>query len=125
MLREIIQLLTNDLDVDQFKNVPNNLGSLKSKVDKLGADKLASVPVDLSKVSDVVKNDIVKKDVYNAMIKVIKDKIHDITNLATNTIFDAKINEVKNQIPNIDNLATTTALIIAENKIPDHSKYIL
>ena len=117
--------MINDLDVDKFKNVPNNLGSLKSKVDKLGADKLASAPVDLSKLSDVVKNDIVKKDVYNAMIKVIKDKIHDITNLATNTIFDAKMNEVKNEIPNITNLATTTALIAVENKIPDHSKYIL
>ena len=34
---------------------------MKSKVDKLGIDKLALVPVDLSKVTDVVKHDFVKK----------------------------------------------------------------
>ena len=38
-----------------------NLSNLKSKVDKLDADKSVAVPVDLSKVSDVVKNDVVKK----------------------------------------------------------------
>ena len=37
------------------------LTSLKSKVDKLNVDKLVPVPVDLSKLSEVVKNDIVKK----------------------------------------------------------------
>ena len=35
--------------------------NLKSKVDKLDIGKLVSVPVDLSKLSDVVKNDVVKK----------------------------------------------------------------
>ena len=54
---------------------------MKSKVDKLDVDKL--VPVDLSKLSDVAKNANVKKDVYNAKIKNIKDKRPDITNLAT------------------------------------------
>ena len=38
---------------------------MKSNVDKLDVDKLVSVPVDLSKLSDVVKNDIVEKDVYS------------------------------------------------------------
>ena len=37
----------------------------KGKVGKLDADKLVPVPVDLSKLSDTVKNDDVKKDVYN------------------------------------------------------------
>ena len=36
-----------------------NLASLKSEVDKLDIDKV--VPVDLSKLSDVVRNDVVKK----------------------------------------------------------------
>ena len=36
-----------------------------------------SVPVDLSRVSDLVKNDVVKKDVYNSKIKNIEDKIPD------------------------------------------------
>ena len=38
-----------------------NLSSLKTEVDKLDVDKLATVPVDLSKLSTVVKNDVVKK----------------------------------------------------------------
>ena len=66
---------------------------MKSKVDKLDVDKL-SVLVDLSKLSDVVKYDVVKKDVYNAKIKNIEDKIPDTTNLATNTTLNTKINQV-------------------------------
>ena len=51
------------LDIDKLKNVPaNNLSNLKSKVDKLDVDKLVPVPTDLSKLIDVVKNDVVKKD---------------------------------------------------------------
>ena len=41
--------------------MPNNLDNLKTKVDKLDIDKLASVPIDLSKLSNVVKNEVVKK----------------------------------------------------------------
>ena len=39
-----------------------NLANLKTEVDKFGIDKLAPVPVDLIKLSDVVKNDVVKKN---------------------------------------------------------------
>ena len=63
---------------------------MKTKVDKLDVDELVPVPVDLSKLSDVVKNGVVKKDVYNAKIKNIENKIHDITNLATNIFLNAK-----------------------------------
>ena len=38
-----------------------NLASLKTEVDQLDIDKLVSVPVDLSQLSNVVKNDVVKK----------------------------------------------------------------
>ena len=68
---------------------------MKSIVDKWDIEKIEATPVDLSKLSDVVKNDVVKKDVYNAKIKNIEDKIHDITNLATNTCLNAKVNEIK------------------------------
>ena len=50
---------------------------MKSKVDKLDGDKLVPAPIDLSKLSDVVKNNDVKKDVYNAKIKNIDGKIPD------------------------------------------------
>ena len=39
-----------------------NLANLHSDVDKLDIDKLVPVPVDLSKLSNVVKNDVVKKN---------------------------------------------------------------
>ena len=45
-----------------------NLANLKTEVDKLDIDKLASVPVDLSKLSDVVKNDVVKKTVFDKLV---------------------------------------------------------
>ena len=38
-----------------------NLANSKTYVDKLYIDKLALVPVDLNKLSDVLKNDVVKK----------------------------------------------------------------
>ena len=68
---------------------------MTSKVDRLDVDKLVPVPVDLTKQSDVVKNDIVIKDVYNATVKNIEDNIPDITNLATKTTLSAKINKAK------------------------------
>ena len=74
------------LDIDKLKSVPSNLNNLKSKVDKLDIGKLETTAVDLSKLSNAVKNDVVKKDVYNAKVKNIEGKIPDITNLATKTI---------------------------------------
>ena len=64
----------SDVDNDKLKNIPTNLSNLKSKVDKIHVDKLVPVPVDLSKLSDIVKNDVVKKDVYNAKTKTIEIK---------------------------------------------------
>ena len=106
----------DELDIDKLKNVPSGLSSLKSKVDKLDIGKLETTPVDLSKVSNVVKNDVIKKTEYNAKIKNIKDKIRDITNVATKTTLNAIINEVKSKIYNITNLATNIALTAIENK---------
>ena len=56
------------------QNIPTSLSNLKRKVNKLDVDKLESVPVGLSKLSDVVKDDVVKKDLYNAKIKNIEVK---------------------------------------------------
>ena len=57
----IHQNLLETLDFDKLKNVLNDLSNLKSKVDKLYNDKLAPVSVDLSKLSNLVKNDDIKK----------------------------------------------------------------
>ena len=55
------------VDTSSFA-LKTNLANLKTEVDKLDIDKLVPVPVDLSKLSDVVKNDVVKKDVYNKLV---------------------------------------------------------
>ena len=50
-----------------------NLASLKTEVDKLDIDKLVPVPVDLSKLSDVVENHVVKKDVYDKLVAKVNN----------------------------------------------------
>ena len=60
------------LDIDKLKNIPTNIRNLKSKVDKLDIDELLPVLVDLSNLTDIVKNDSFKKDVYDAKIKILK-----------------------------------------------------
>ena len=54
------------IDASSFA-LKTNLASLKTKVDKLDFDKLAPLPVDLSKLSDVVKSDVVRKTVYDKL----------------------------------------------------------
>ena len=63
-----------DIDIDQLKNVPSNLSNLKSKVDKLDVHKLVPVAVDLSKLSDIIKNDVVKKFHIMLRSKILKIK---------------------------------------------------
>ena len=62
---------------------------------------------------------LLKKDVYNAKTKNIKDKISDIFNIATNASLNAKMNKAKDEILSSNNLATTAALTNVENKIPN------
>ena len=55
------------VDTSSFA-LKSNLASLKTEVDKLDFNKLVPVPVDLSKLSDVVKNDVAKKTVYDKLV---------------------------------------------------------
>ena len=55
------------VDVGSFA-LKSNLANLKTEVDKLDIDKLAPVPNDLAKLSNVVKNDVVKKTVYDKLV---------------------------------------------------------
>ena len=78
----------------------------------------------LSKLSDVVKYDVVKNVVYNAKTKNIEDKIPNITILATKASLYATINAVKVEIPSISSLATKAALNAVENEIPSVSNLV-
>ena len=108
-------------NIDKLKNAPSNLSNLKSKVDKVDVDKLVPVAVDLSKPSDALKHDVLKKDVYNTKIKIIEDKICGINNLATKASPNARKNEDKGKIPTNTNVVTTAAFTAVENKIPNTS----
>ena len=121
--------------------VKTNLASLKTKVDKLDIDKLAPVPVDLSKLSDVVKNDVVKKAVYDKLAAKVNNidtsefvlktkyqtektnlekKIPDVADFAKKT----KLTDLKDKIPNLGGLAAKSALTAVENKILDVSSLV-
>ena len=54
------------VDTSSFA-LKTNLANLETEADKLDIDKLVPIPVDLSKLSDVVKTDVVKKTVHNKL----------------------------------------------------------
>ena len=116
------------MDISYFAT-KTNLVCLKTKVDKIDIDKLKTVPVDLAKLSNFVKNDVVKKAEYNKLltkvdyidttdfvketkyekngsdfedkISKIDKKVPDISSLVKKTDFNSKISEVENEIPNV------------------------
>ena len=129
------------IDTSSFA-LKSNLASLKTKVDKLDIDKLAAVPADLNKLSNVVKNDVVKKTVYDKVVAKVNSidtstfvlktkydtdktelekKIPDKSGLVKKTDHDTKIREIEGKIPNVTNLATKTALTTVQKKIPSVS----
>ena len=60
------------VDVNSFA-LKSNLASLKTEVGKTDAEKLKTVPVDLAKLSNVVKNDVVKKTEYNKLVTKVNN----------------------------------------------------
>ena len=104
------------------------------------------VLVDLSKLSDAVKNDVVKKDVYDKLvakvnsidtsgfvlktkydtdISELENKTPDISGLVKKTDYDSKITDIEAKIPDVSGLATETALTAVENKILDVSNLVI
>ena len=137
------------VDVSSFA-LKSNLAIVKTEVDKL--DKLTHVPNDLAKLSNVVKNYVVKKNEYDKFVakvdnidttgKVLKTtyythksnlenkisdadkKIPDTIDLAKKADLNAKITEIESKIPSTTGLATNSALTGAKNKIPDVSSLV-
>ena len=79
--------LKNVSDVDVSSSaLKSSLASLKTEVDKIDAEKLKTVPVDLAKLSNVAKNDVVKKTEYNKLVTEV-DNI-DTTNFVKKTKYE-------------------------------------
>ena len=75
------------VDVRGFES-KTNLAALKSEVDKIDADKLKTVPVDLAKLSNVVKNEVVKKADYNTKVTNIESQLVGVTKNAVDNLAD-------------------------------------
>ena len=73
------------VDVSSFA-LKSNLANLKTEVNKLDIHKLTPVPNDLAKLSNVVKNDVVKKTVYDKLVAKVNNI--DITGFVLNTTYD-------------------------------------
>ena len=92
--------LKNATGVDRsiFSNKAD-LASLKVEINKLDIDKLETTPVDLNKLSDVLKNQFLKNTVYDKLVK--KDnaiQAVDASNLFIITDYDTKIGKFKNRL---------------------------
>ena len=132
--------LKNAKEIDTSKlAAKSDLASLKSEIDKLDIDKLVLVPVYLSKLSDAVKNDIVKKTVYDKLVAKVncidtsgfdtdksdlEKKIPHTSGLVKKLDYNAKITEIENKIPSISGLATTSSMTAPENKTTNISSLI-
>ena len=84
------------VDTSSF-SLKKNLANLKTEVDKLDIDKLAPVPLDLSKLSDTVENDVVKKTVYHKL--VVKVNNIDTSDFVLKTKYNANKTELEKKIP--------------------------
>ena len=96
-----------------------NLASLKTEVDKLDIEKLAPVPVELNKLSDVVKNDVVKKTVYNKL--AVKINNIDTSDFVLKTKYQTNKTELEKKIPDLTDPVKKTKVTDLQNKIPDVS----
>ena len=83
------------IDTSSFALKPN-LASLKTKVEKLDINKLVPVPVDLNKLSDVVKNDVVRKPAYDKVVPKVNSI--DTSGFVLETKHDTDEKELKEKI---------------------------
>ena len=86
-----------------------NLANLKSEVYNLDIGKLQTTHVDLSRLSDVVKNEVVKKTVHDELVKKVKaikstsnlvkykSTPLDTRNVVKTSDYDTKLDEIENE----------------------------
>ena len=125
--------------IDTFSfALKSNLASLKTEVDKLDVDKLVPIAVDLSKLSDVVKNDVVKKTVLKTGFNKLVTKVNSIntSEFVSKTKYNTdksdlekEISDAEKKIPNTSGLVKKTdynsKISEIEGKIPSISNSAL
>ena len=75
------------VDVSSFAS-KTNLAALETEVDKIDADKLKTVPVELAKLSNAVNNDVVKKTDYNTKVTSIEGQVAGLTKNSVGNLAD-------------------------------------
>ena len=100
-------------DVSSFASKTNS-AALKTEVDKIDTDKLKAVPDDLAKLTNVVKNKVVKKIDFSADNYVTRTKFSADTNA-----LDDKIDKVDKKNPDVSNLATKSSVTILVRDLDD------
>ena len=93
------------VDTSSFA-INSNLANLKTEVDKLDIDKLVPVPVDLSKLSNVVKTDVVKKTVHDKLVAKVNSI--EISAFGLKTKYDTDKSEIEYKTPGTSNLIKKT-----------------
>ena len=97
------------IDTSNFA-LKSNLASLKTEVDKTDVDKLKSVHVNLSKLINLVNNDVFKRTVYNKLVRKVNSI--DTSGFVLKTKYDAGKSDLENKLSD------------AEKKIPDTSRLV-
>ena len=87
------------VDVSSFA-LKSNLASLKTEVDKLDIDELVPVPNDLAKLINVVKDDAVKKTVYDKLVEKVNNI--DTTGFILKTTYDTDKSDLEKKISDAD-----------------------
>ena len=117
------------IDISSFA-LKSNLASLKTEIEKLDIDKLVPAPVDSSKLSDMVKNDVIKKTVYDKLVARVNNI--DTCGFVLKTKYDTDKKELENKITIMrffhDEFVLKANYVIdkfkLKKKIPDASKLV-
>ena len=95
-------------------SLKKKLANLKTEVDKIDTDKLKTLLVDLSKLSNVVKNEVIKKAEYNKLVAKVCNI--DTSNFVIKSNYNTKIAELENKIPDTSNLIKKLITILKSLK---------
>ena len=116
--------LTNYATKDDVKNITHtdvrsfasktNLAALKTEVDKIDTDKLKAVPDDLAKLTNVVKNETVKKTDFS-----FDDYVKNTKFSADNNALDDKIDKVDKKISDVSNLGSKSSVTVLIRDLSD------
>ena len=101
------------VDTSSFA-LKTNLASLKTEVNKLYIGTLAPVPVDLSKLSDVIKSDIAKKTMHDTLAAKVSNT--GTSSFVLKTEYQTDKTELEKKIPNVTDFLKKTKFTELETK---------